>query len=129
MSSLPLTHTTYKVLYCIDELNSVGIAPNNIGVYKVLSGMNDDESKVFSSLKSWSTLISYSQKRITTLINSLIKANLLERRMSMEDGEYYFILSSEGKSALQGFSKKRKVNLKSREKYIKNSFANISKLE
>ncbi len=127
MESL-LNQTTFKVLYCIDELNKDGYAPNSVGVYKVLVGVEDDECSIFSSLSSWRTLISYSQKRITQFTNALIKCDYIEKKLSSENGEYYFVLTDKGEMALKDYKSKSRIRFKKRSKYVKSNFTKIEKI-
>lgn len=127
MESL-LNQTTFKVLYCIDELNKDGYAPNSVGVYKVLVGVEDDECSIFSSLYSWRTLISYSQKRITQFTNALIKCDYIEKKLSGENGEYYFVLTDKGKMALKDYKSKSRIRFKKKSKYVKTNFTKIEKI-
>lgn len=127
MESL-LNQTTFKVLYCIDELNKDGYAPNSVGVYKVLVGAEDDECSIFSSLYSWRTLISYSQKRITQFTNALIKCDFIEKKLSSENGEYYFVLTDKGKMALKDYKSKSRIRFKKKSKYVKTNFTKIEKI-
>ena len=109
MESL-LNQTTFKVLYCIDELNKDGYAPNSVGVYKVLVG------------------VSYSQKRITQFTNALIKCDYIEKKLSSENGEYYFVLTDKGEMALKDYKSKSRIRFKKRSKYVKSNFTKIEKI-
>ena len=103
-----LSITQYKVMNAVYEFNNLGLSPNNEAVSKVLRGNDDSSLTHYSQFKTWSTLISLSPKKITTIINSLLKDSLLERRMNITNGEYYLVISDEGTKELETYLKRRK---------------------
>ena len=103
-----ITITQYKVLNVVYEYNERNCSPNNEAVSKILRGIEDASLGDHSSFKTWSTLISLSSKKITTIINSLLKESLLEKKMNIANGEYYLVVTKEGIEQLEGYLKKRK---------------------
>lgn len=128
MKTEELNLTTYKILYCVKELNNIGVSPNHIGVYKVLAGILEDETRSYQDLMSWSILISLSQKRITTLINALCKKGYLDKKMATSNGEYYFTINKKTISDMTEFINHHKVNFKRSKKTAIKNFVEIDNL-
>ena len=110
----------YKVLKTIQDLNVLSFYPNKYGVRKILIGLVDDETKDFINLKSFSSLISISARRTSSLITTLIRNLLLEYRYDKESDDLYLAVTSKGASEIalyetkhaDAFTKKKSLNYK-----------------
>lgn len=107
MAELKLNITFFKVLQTIMDLNKNGFYPVNEGVFKILTGQKDDETLQFSNLETYSTLISYSSKKICNLTLMLYRYKYLEKVYDEKTNELYFKVTKLGEDALSKYLKSR----------------------
>ena len=77
MKQFALNQTYAKVLLTISELNKKSYYPLNEGIYKILTGIIDDETSPFINIPSFGTLTSFSSKRICHLTLMLFRHGLV----------------------------------------------------
>jgi len=94
-----------KVLDTIYELNKHDCYPLNEGIYKILSGENDDEGKEFSYVKTYGTLISASSKKICNYTLMLFRHGYIEKFYHYPTENLYFKITEKGISELTNFHK------------------------
>ena len=123
-----LTLTQYKVLHTVYLYEKDNLAPNNEGVRDVLRGNKHPSFTRLEEYETFSTLTSYSDKKITNLINKLIKEEYLEREMFPDNGEFYLLLTEKGKEELSIFLKRHKKGYRQKEKEKKITFVKIDEL-
>lgn len=104
--------TDYKVLLTINYLNELGYIPSASGVLKILTGVIDEETEMFSLCPTFQVLVSYNPKRLTRDINSLVTNGYLRRFHKGEFKDYYFEITDMGKATLIHYQSHHKVNLK-----------------
>lgn len=102
------TLTHYKILETISLLNQGDNYPLPLGVYKILKGINDEETLPFRELKTFSTLISYSSKKISRSIILLVRAGYLEKIYDPKSDELYLKITQTGFDGLSKYKKKTK---------------------
>lgn len=108
MKELKLNQTYFKVLITIKQLNDLNYYPLNEGIYKILIGVVDDETKEFTSLRSFGTLISFSSKKICRLTMMLYRHNYINRVFDSKTKKLYFSLTEKGEKAANLFLEKHK---------------------
>lgn len=108
MNDLKLNQTYFKVLITIKQLNDLKYYPLNEGIYKILIGVVDDETKDFVNLRSFGTLISFSSKKICRLTMMLYRHNFINRVFDSKTKKLYFSLTEKGEKAADDFLKKHK---------------------
>lgn len=108
MSELKINATYIKVLDTINELNESDCYPINQGIYKILSGKNDEETKEFSYIKTFGTLVSTSSKKVCTLTLMLFRYGYIEKFYHYPTDQLYFKITQKGKTELENFNKKSK---------------------
>lgn len=98
-----------KILETINYFTGRGYAVMSDMVINVLKGNEIDVTKEYMDCPTWSSLISCSPKRITTLTNSLAKNGYLDRRLNRKNGEFYLVINAKGKDVLSNIplSKRR----------------------
>ena len=114
-TSKPINVTDYKVLLTINYLNELGYIPSASGVLKILTGVIDEETEMFSLCPTFQVLVSYNPKRLTRDINSLVTNGYLRRFHKGEFKDYYFEITDMGKATLIHYQSHHKVNLKKHE--------------
>lgn len=97
-----------KVLDTIYELNQNDCYPLNQGIYKILSGKNDDEGKEFSYIKTYGTLISTTSKKICNYTLMLTRHGYIEKFYHYPTEKLYFKITEKGIAELLSFHKKSK---------------------
>ena len=107
--------TDYKVLLTINYLNELGYIPSASGVLKILTGVIDEDTEMFSLCPTFQVLVSYNPKRLTRDINSLVTNGYLRRFHKGEFKDYYFEITDMGKATLIYYQGHHKINLKKHE--------------
>lgn len=108
MKHFELNQTYCKVLLTISELNKQGYYPLNEGVYKIVSGLLDDEVEPFSDLKTFATLTSFSSKKICHLTLMLFKHGLIGKIFDPDSKKLYLRVTEAGEQALSTYFEKHK---------------------
>lgn len=98
--------THYKILETIRALNARDDYPLAEGVYKVLKGINDEETSAYRDLETFSTLISYSSKKISRCIMVLLRHGYLEKIFDPKTDELYLKITGLGIGDLTNYKKK-----------------------
>lgn len=108
MKQFKLNQTYFKVLITIKALNDQHFYPLNEGIYKILSGVVDEETKPFIDLDSFGTLISYSSKKVCRLTMMLYRYGYIGRVFDSNTKELYFSLTEKGEKVTETFLKRHK---------------------
>ena len=108
MKEFVLNQTYCKVLLTISELNKKSYYPLNEGIYKILAGIIDDETKPFMELVTFGTLSSYGSKKICHLSLMLYRHGLIEKIFDPVSKKLYFRTTEKGEESLNVFFKKHK---------------------
>ena len=98
----------------ISELNNRSYYPLNEGVYKILSGIIDDEVTAFQDLITFATLTSYSSKKICHLTLMLFKQGLIGKIFDPNSKKLYLRITDAGKKALDNYFLKHKKSFAKR---------------
>ena len=106
MKEFELNQTYAKVLLTISELNKKSYFPLNEGLYKILTGVNDEETAPFLDLVTFGTLTSYSSKRICHLTLMLFRHGYIGKIFDPETKKLYFRTTEKGEEVLTIFYKK-----------------------
>ena len=108
MKEFTLNQTYTKVLLTISELNKKSYYPLNEGLYKILTGVIDDETSGFVDVVTFGTLTSYSSKRICHLTLVLFRHGLIGKIFDPETQKLYFRTTELGEEMLNDFRKKHR---------------------
>ena len=110
MKEFVINQTYYKVLLTISELNKKSYYPLNEGIYKILSGVIDEETTQFMSLITFESLSSYSSKKICRLTLMLFRHGYIGKIFDPSSKKLYFRTTEQGEKALEDFSKKHRCS-------------------
>ncbi|MCQ2087697.1 MAG: hypothetical protein MJZ37_06485 [Bacilli bacterium] len=113
MSELKINATYIKVLDTINELNQNDCYPLNQGIYKILVGKDDEETKDFSYIKTFGTLVSTTSKKVCNLTLMLFRHGYIEKFYHYPTDQLYFKITQKGILELENYNKT------SKRKYIK----------
>ena len=103
-----LETTDYKILETVSLLNKDNYYPLAEGVYKILTGVDDEETDQFSELDTYKTLISYTSKKISRFIMMLLRYHYLERVYDQVSDKLYLKVAAKGEVELVKYHKKHK---------------------
>ena len=108
MKEFKLNQTYFKALVTIKALNDLHYYPLNEGIYKILVGIVDEDTKQFVDLDSFGTLISFTSKKVCRLTMMLYRYGYIGRVFDTKTKELYFSLTDKGYKATEQFLKKHK---------------------
>ena len=103
-----LETSDYKILETVSLLNKDNYYPLPEGVYRILSGDEDEDIAKFSYLSTYKTLISFNQKKVSRLIVMLLRYRYLERVYDPNTDKLYLKLAPLGEMELLKYRKKHK---------------------
>ena len=104
-----------KILLTVYELNVKHYYPLPEGVFKILTGLDDEEMKDFTFVSTYKTLISYGSKKISRFIVMLLRYNYLEKIYHQESDNLYLKISDKGLRAILDYQKKHKYKFKEKQ--------------
>ena len=108
MKEFKLNQTYFKALITIKALNDAHYYPLNEGIYKILVGIVDDETKPFIDIDTFGTLISFSSKKVCRLTMMLYRYGYIGRVFDINTKQLYFSLTDKGLYAAEVFLKRHK---------------------
>ena len=105
-----LETSDFKILETVSLLNKEKYYPLPEGVYKILTGSDDEEIELFKNFKTYKTLVSYSSKKVSRFIVMLLRYKYLERVYDERTDKLYLKVSAKGETELVNYHKKHKYN-------------------
>ncbi len=118
MKEVKLNQTYYKVLITIKALNDLHYYPLNEGIYKILVGVVDEDTKPFVDLDCFGTLISFTSKKVCRLTMMLYRYGYLGRVFDTQTKKLYFSLTDKGIEATESFLRNHKKPFARRSKNV-----------
>ncbi|NLB49126.1 MAG: hypothetical protein GX813_04760 [Erysipelotrichia bacterium] len=109
MRQLRLNQTYYKVLLTLKLLNDQQYYPLNEGIYKILKGKVDEETRPFSAFPVFGTLSSYTSKRISHLTLMLFRYGYIGKIFDPNSNKLFFRISPSGEQFVEDFGKRHKI--------------------
>lgn len=125
MTNRKISNQHYKVLYLIKELKDRSCYANKEGIFKILKGIVDAETKPFINLQVFSTYISVSKPKITGLVKKLFGLSLIYTIFDPKTNYEYLTLTEDGEYVLFEFLKTYNKPFKKTIKPYKPSITNI----
>lgn len=125
MSELKINATYIKVLDTIYELNQNDCYPINQGIYKILAGKDDEETKEYSYVKTFGTLVSTTSKKVCNLTLMLFRYGYIEKFFHYPTEQLYFKITQKGISELENFFKKSKREYTKKEQIVQPTILNL----
>jgi hypothetical protein len=118
MKEVKLNQTYYKVLITIKALNDLHYYPLNEGIYKILVGVVDEDTKPFVDLDCFGTLISFTSKKVCRLTMMLYRYGYIGRIFDTQTKKLYFSLTDKGIEVTEAFLKAHKKPFARRNKNV-----------
>ena len=126
MKEVKLNQTYYKVLITIKALNDLHYYPLNEGIYKILVGVVDEDTKPFVDLDCFGTLISFTSKKVCRLTMMLYRYGYLGRVFDTQTKKLYFSLTDKGIEATETFLRNHKKPFARRSKNVTPTIVKIN---
>ena len=126
MKEVKLNQTYYKVLITIKALNDLHYYPLNEGIYKILVGVVDEDTKPFVDLDCFGTLISFTSKKVCRLTMMLYRYGYLGRVFDTQTKKLYFSLTDKGIEATETFLRNHKKPFARRNKNVTPTIVKIN---
>ncbi|MFA7378351.1 MAG: hypothetical protein GX816_00950 [Erysipelotrichia bacterium] len=114
--SFRISVTHLKVLETVRYLNKDNAFPSVPGVAKILNGVNDQETKSFVNADTFSSLLSYRGRKLTSLVTNLVRRNFLSYVYSDGDNQKYLKITPLGEATLLSAQIKNKVTFVAKKK-------------
>ncbi len=127
MGELKINVTYIKVLDTINELNQNDCYPLNQGIYKILAGKDDEETKDFNYIKTYGTLVSTTSKKVCNLTLMLYRYGYIEKFYHYPTKQMYFKITQKGISELELYNKKSKRKYTKTEQNLQPTILNLKK--
>ena len=127
MGELKINVTYIKVLDTINELNQNDCYPLNQGIYKILAGKDDEETKEFNYIKTYGTLVSTTSKKVCNLTLMLYRYGYIEKFYHYPTKQMYFKITQKGISELKFYNKKSKRKYTKTEQNLQPTILNLKK--
>ena len=112
MKTLDVTTSHIKILETIEYLNDRGYYPIQEGVYKIVTGVSDDEMKSFLNVPTFGTLISFGSKKVSRFILMLTRYGYLDKVYHPQSNELLIRITEFGRGELLSYRKKHKQAFK-----------------
>lgn len=109
MRQLRLNQTYYKVLLTLKLLNDSQYYPLNEGIYKILSGKVDDETRPFSAFPTFGTLSSFTSKKVSHLTLMLFRYGYIGKIFDSNSNQLFFRIFPSGEQFVDEFGKRHKL--------------------
>lgn len=126
MKEVKLNQTYYKVLITIKALNDLHYYPLNEGIYKILVGVVDEDTKPFVDLDCFGTLISFTSKKVCRLTMMLYRYGYIGRIFDTQTKKLYFSLTDKGIEVTETFLKTHKKPFARRSKNVTPTIVKIN---
>lgn len=127
MGELKINVTYIKVLDTINELNQNDCYPLNQGIFKILAGKDDEETKEFNYIKTYRTLVSTTSKKVCNLTLMLYRYGYIEKFYHYPTKQMYFKITQKGISELELYNKKSKRKYTKTEQNLQPTILNLKK--
>lgn len=108
MKQLELTITHIKILDTISLLNKRNMYPLSDGVYKIVSGILDDETEELKDLETFGTLISFNSKKVCRYLLALYRYGYIKKVYNKKKDKLVYATTDLGEMTLFEFHKKHK---------------------
>lgn len=102
----------YKILLTIYLLNEKHYYPTHKGVNFILKGEINDDTYLFKDLETFKTLISLSNKKISFIVLSLIRHELIKLIYDKNGSDKYLFITDKGEEYLFDYKMNHKIILK-----------------
>ena len=127
MAELKINATYIKVLDTINELNQNDCYPINQGIFKILVGKDDEETKEYNYIKTFGTLVSTTSKKVCNLTLMLFRYGYIEKFYHYPTDQLYFKITQKGISELENFNKKSKRTYSKKEQVFQPTILKLKK--
>ena len=114
-----LKNSHIKILDTVFEMNKRNAYPNALGVKKILHGIVDNETNAYISIKSFSSLVSISGRKLCGNITNLIRHHYLIYIYNEKNDEMFLQITYLGEESIQKYKSKHTINYQNKQKATK----------
>lgn len=122
-----LTTSHYKILETIFELNSINKYPTAKGVNNILSGKIDEETRNYSFIPTYGTLISFPGRKLCSYILNMVRREYIGYVYDENSDGLYLKLTLKGEEELFHYKRKHKNIYKKKSPHVKAEIIEIKK--
>lgn len=115
MKNLKITASYIKILETVEWLNNQHYYPLEEGIFKIITGANDDETKKYKKCPSYGTLISFGSKKVCRFTMMLIRYGYLTRIYHKESNQLYLSITDLGLAEIVTYRKTHKRAFRKKE--------------
>lgn len=124
-SKFHLTVSHYKIMETIYELNKQSKYPTPKGVNNILGGKIDNETKQYSNLSTYGTLISYPGRKLCSYILNLVRREYLTYIYDKNSDGMYLRITEKGETELFLYTRKHPYSHKRKTPQVKAEIVEI----
>lgn len=125
MRQLRFNQTYYKVLLTIKLLNDLHYYPLNEGIFKILNGKIDDETKQFSAFPTFGTLASFTSKKVSHFTLMLFRYGYIGKIFDSKSNNLFFRITEFGEQSIDAFEKKHKLRFSNKKTHFEQTIVKI----
>lgn len=125
MKELKLSITHYKVIHTIKWLNDQKLFANQDGLYKILHGDVDSETKSLMDAPAFGSLISYNSKKVCRYVLALTRYGFVTKIFDRNTKELYLTLTEKGRVAYMDYFSTHKEIFKKKNRLVKPTIVKI----
>lgn len=122
-----LTVSHFKILQTVKELNEMDRYPTAKGVNNILSGAIDEETRKYSELTTYGTLISFPGRKLCSYILNMTRRNYLGYVYDETSDDMYLKILDKGEAELFKFNKRHKTEFKRKTAHKRAEIVKIKK--
>lgn len=125
MKELKLVITHIKILDTISNLNKKGLYPLSDGVYKIIAGIIDKETKDYLDEPTFGTLLSFNSKKTCRYLLALQRHGYIKKIYAPKKDRLVYATTELGESVLFEYHRKHKKAYLKKDKKIKETIIKI----
>lgn len=125
MKELKLVITHIKILDTISNLNKKGLYPISDGVYKIIAGIVDAETKNYLNEPTFGTLLSFNSKKTCRYLLALQRYGYIKKIYAPTKNYLVYATTMLGEDTLEKYHKKHKKAYLKKDKKIKETIIKI----
>ena len=125
MKELEINITHIKLLATISSLNKKNLYPISDGIFKIVAGIVDSETKNYLDEPAFGTLISFNSKKICRYLLALQRHKYIKKIYAKEKDCLVYATTELGEDTLYKHMKRRKKPFIKKERAVKQTIIHV----
>ena len=125
MKELKLVITHIKILDTISNLNKRGLYPLSDGIYKIIAGVVDSETKNYLDEPTFGTLLSFNSKKTCRYLLALQRHGYVKKIYAPKKDRLVYATTQLAEDVLTAYHKKHKKPYIKKDKKVKETIIKI----